>query len=56
MGYQYSDRLRLDLGYAHLFIETPEIDRIDSLSIARIRGRYDASVDILSAQLSWRFL
>jgi long-chain fatty acid transport protein len=56
LGYQYSERMRFDLGYAHLFVRTSEIDRIDSLSVARIKGRYDAQVNILSAQLTWHFL
>jgi long-chain fatty acid transport protein len=55
LGYDYSDRLGLDLGYAHLFVDDPQIDRVDPLEVARLKGEYDASVDILSAQIRWRF-
>jgi len=56
VGYQPSPRLKWDFGYAHLFVKTPEINRVDSLGVARINGKYDdASVDVLSAQLTWRF-
>jgi long-chain fatty acid transport protein len=55
LGYDFSDRLGFDLGYAHLFVDDPEIDRVDPLEVARLRGEYDASVDILSAQVRWRF-
>ncbi len=55
-GYQYSERLGFDVGYAHLFVPDPKIDRVDPLGVSLLRGRYDARVDILSAQLRWRFL
>jgi long-chain fatty acid transport protein len=42
----------VDVGYAHLFIEDPEIDT--SLpSAGTLTGEYDADVNILSAQLVW---
>ncbi len=55
-GYQWSERLGIDVGFAHLFVPDPRIDRVDSLGVAVLKGKYDAHVDILSAQLRWRFL
>jgi long-chain fatty acid transport protein len=46
----------LDIGYAHLFISDPDIDD-NQLAIARgrVRGDYDASVDMLSMQVTHNF-
>jgi len=54
-GYQFSERLGIDVAYAHLFVPDPPIDRVDSLGVAVLKGSYDAHVDILSAQIRWRF-
>lgn len=51
-GYRLSEALVLDVGYAHLFIEDPEM-RSGTAAIGILDGEYDASVDILSAQLTW---
>lgn len=48
-------RWRFDLGYAHLFIDDPEIDNEDITTGHVLRGRYANSVDILSAAASYRF-
>lgn len=46
----------LDIGYAHLFISDPDIND-NQLAIARgrVRGDYDASVDMLSMQVTHNF-
>ena len=57
-GYQASDSLRLDLGYAHLFVADAAIDRNDAAdggAAGHIRGSFKNKVDILSAQLNWTF-
>ncbi len=57
-GYQASDSLRLDLGYAHLFVADAAIDRNDAAdggAAGHIQGSFKNKVDILSAQLSWSF-
>lgn len=63
-GYQYSKQLGFDFGYAHLFIDDPEINSTDAYSsqagpfttgFHRLTGDYDASVDMFSAQANWKF-
>jgi long-chain fatty acid transport protein len=60
-------RLALDIGYAHLFIDNPEVDFTRSQlsptgsgapspgTSTTVRGEYDSSVDILSLQLTYTF-
>jgi long-chain fatty acid transport protein len=64
-GYKYSKKLSFDFGYAHLFVDDPAINSTDAYSSAmgnplkegihRVTGEYDASVDIISAQVNWNF-
>ena len=51
--YRLSNKTALDFGYAHLFVKDAAIDNSDNG--ARVTGKYDASVDILSAQLTHNF-
>lgn len=53
-NYRYSPALSFDVGYAHLFVDDPSINHTDSNGF-RVTGTYDASVDILSAQVNWNF-
>jgi long-chain fatty acid transport protein len=59
LGYKKSDTLSFDIGYAHLFVDDPRINKslADAENLARgnLNGSYDASVDILSAQMNWKF-
>ncbi|MGH8092540.1 MAG: OmpP1/FadL family transporter [Chthoniobacterales bacterium] len=43
-----------DLGYAHLFVDQPDTELVDSQGHL-LRGNYDASVDIVSASLTFRW-
>jgi long-chain fatty acid transport protein len=64
-GYKHSKNLSFDFGYAHLFIDDTDINSTDGYSTAlpvpsveglhRITGEYEASVDIISAQVNWKF-
>ncbi|MDX1625095.1 MAG: outer membrane protein transport protein [Wenzhouxiangellaceae bacterium] len=46
--------LSVDLGYAHLFVDDDV--RIESVEQGvLLRGRFEADVDVLGAQLNWRF-
>lgn len=59
VGWQATPATKLDIGYAHLFIRDTKIDD-DQTSAAlgrngRLRGEYDASVDILSMQVTHNF-
>lgn len=50
--YRLSPKMVLDFGYAHLFVKDASIDEGTTV---RLTGNYDASVDILSAQLTLNF-
>ena len=63
-GFRLSDAFTFDIGYAHLFIRDPAIEKPtgffsdfgkENLTRGALNGKYDASVDIVSAQVSWRF-
>lgn len=54
-SYQYSDKLSFDVGYTHLFVDDVPIDNVEVNTGHRLVGEYEASVDILSAQLNYRF-
>jgi len=60
LGYKYSSQLSFDIGYAHLFVNDARINKslLDAENAARgnLNGKYDASVDMLSAQLKWIFM
>ena len=52
LGYQFNRAITVDIGYAHLFVQDPEMNT--SLpSAGTITGEYDADVNLLSAQLVW---
>jgi long-chain fatty acid transport protein len=62
-GYQYSKKISFDIGYAHLFIDDTSINSTDGYSSLaapltegqhRVTGNYEASVDIISAQINWK--
>jgi long-chain fatty acid transport protein len=44
----------LDVGYAHLFVNRPDVDVLDSQGHLLL-GNFDASVDIVSAALTFRW-
>jgi long-chain fatty acid transport protein len=62
-NYKFDKQLSFDFGYAHLFVDDPKVDSSDAYDpttgqttgFHRITGEYDASVDMLSAQVNWRF-
>ncbi len=62
-GYKHSKKLSFDIGYAHLFIDDTSINSTDGYSSTpppltegphRVTGNYEASVDIISAQVNWK--
>jgi len=61
VGYQWSEDIKLDFGYAHLFIDDPVLNKNDTAPGGEdflrgaLSGSYDSSVDILAAQLEMRF-
>ena len=56
-GYRFSDNLSIDAGYAHLFLPETAIDNqnLETTGGAIVRGLYESSVDIFSAQLRYQF-
>lgn len=53
-GYKVNKQLSVDVGYAHLFIKDGNINHTDEKGYT-VNGVIDNSVDILSAQLNWKF-
>ncbi len=51
--YRLSERSKIDVGYAHLFVKDARINKTESG--VTLTGTYEASVDILSAQLTVDF-
>ncbi len=51
--------MNLDVGYSHLFISDTQINNTFESGVptlaATLNGTYQASVDILSAQLVWKY-
>ncbi len=50
-----SDHMSVDISYAHLFVDDSSISDVNPDSGRRLAGSFDSSVDILGAQLNWRF-
>lgn len=63
MQYRMSEKMVLDFGYAHIFVKDARIDKTEEsnlppgpgLTEVTLSGTYEASVDILSAQLTLNF-
>ncbi len=59
MTYEYSPEFIVDVGYSHLFISDSKTSHSIESSLAplnaTLNGTYEASVDILSAQLTWNY-
>ncbi len=57
--YQLDKNMTVDVGYSHLFVNDTTINNTFESSVptlnATLTGSYQASVDILSAQLSWKY-
>lgn len=54
LGYQLTDGIRLDVGYAHVFGLAAGSANRDPVTRHVLRGTYDSSADILAAQASVR--
>lgn len=58
MGYAFSEKVTMNLGYAHLFVKDPVINKAatgEDLSRGALKGTYEAAVDIASAELVVKF-
>jgi long-chain fatty acid transport protein len=58
-GYRFSEMITVDFAYGHLFVDDPKVDKDITEAENRLRGalvgEYDASVDIISAAVSFQF-
>lgn len=58
-GYSFSDTVALNLGYAHLFVKESKSDKsaatTEDSGRGTLKGTYDTSVDIASAELVVKF-
>ncbi len=58
-GYRFSPMIKVDFAYAHLFVDDPKINKDITEAENQLRGalvgEYDASVDIISASVSFLF-
>ena len=54
-GYKPSERMSVDVGYAHLFVNDTPIDNVEVNTGHHLTGSYKSSVNILSAQVTWKF-
>lgn len=56
MSYASNDHISYDVGYAHLFVSDAAINNSTEASIQHnLMGTYQIGIDILSAQLNYRF-
>lgn len=58
LGYRISQMFSVDLGYAHIFVDDPQIMKTptgEDQFRGGLRGTYDAHVDIVSAQVQMNF-
>lgn len=58
LGYKVSDMIGVDIGYSHLFINDPDINKTatgDDRLRGALRGSYSSHIDIVSAQLTMSF-
>ena len=57
-SYMYSPTMAFDLGYSHLFVDDADINNEFESSVPTLNhtlsGEYEAEVDIISAQLTWK--
>lgn len=57
-GYKLSKKVSFDIGYAHLFVKDPKIDKEptdENAILGGLKGTYNAYIDILSAQFTMTF-
>ena len=52
-NYAFASDLSVDVGYTHLFVDDVSIDVVEQGN--RLRGDFEASVDIFAVQANWRF-
>jgi long-chain fatty acid transport protein len=58
-GYQFSELIKVDFAYGHLWIDDPKINKDptepENRGKGALIGEYDSSIDIISAAISFQF-
>jgi long-chain fatty acid transport protein len=54
-SYQWKDNIIIDAAYSHLFVSDPKINEFTS-SAYNLKGKYEASIDLLGIQMRWLFI
>ena len=54
-SYERDEHLSVDVGYAHLFVGDVPIDNLEVNTGHRLRGEFDAEIDVVGVQLRYRF-
>ncbi|WP_365808269.1 outer membrane protein transport protein [Alcanivorax sp.] len=52
-GFNPTDNMTIDVGYAHIFVEDADISRSDKG--AQLKGTYELEADVIGAQMTYRF-
>lgn len=52
-GFNPADNMTIDVGYAHIFVEDADINRMDKG--AQLKGTYELDADVIGAQMTYRF-
>ncbi len=52
-SYAFGNDFTVDFGYTHLFVDDVSIDKVEQGN--RLRGDFEATVDIFAVQANWRF-
>ncbi|MCG8391670.1 MAG: OmpP1/FadL family transporter [Pseudomonadales bacterium] len=52
-GFNPTDNMTIDVGYAHIFVDDADINR--SEKGAQLKGTYELDADVIGAQMSYRF-
>ena len=52
-GFNPTDNMTIDVGYAHIFVDDADISRSDKG--AQLKGTYELDADVIGAQMSYRF-
>lgn len=53
-GYKVNKHASIDIGYSHILVKDGDINHTNERNYL-VKGSYDSGVDILSAQLNWKF-
>lgn len=53
--YDFDKNFQVNVAYTHIFADKADINEVGAASVGTLSGTYDASVDIVSASMVWKF-